>query len=87
MGNDLVRHYGKRKYYSVHEVREANRRQKIDFDLACWSHAFFNTHADFDRDHLERKRRFLGQHGGNRALSIAFQAFHGHDDRRLRGRN
>lgn len=54
VGNDLVRHHGKRKYYSVHEVRQANRRQAIDLDLACWSHAFFNSRADFDRDHLER---------------------------------
>jgi hypothetical protein len=53
VGNDLVGHHGKRNYYSIHQVREANRRQKIDIDLACWSHAFFNNHADFDRYHLE----------------------------------
>lgn len=53
VGNDLVRHHGKRKYYTVEQVREANQRQKIDIDLACWSHAFFNSHADFDRYHLE----------------------------------
>ncbi len=51
VGNDLVRHYGKRKYYTVQQVREANQRQKVDIDLACWSHAFFNSHADFDLYH------------------------------------
>jgi hypothetical protein len=53
VGNDLVRHHGKRNYYSIHQVREANRRQKVDIDLVCWSHAFFNSHADFDRYHIE----------------------------------
>lgn len=53
IGNDLVQHHGKRKYYTVDEVRAANRRQDIDIDLVCWSHAFFNSHADFDRYHLE----------------------------------
>lgn len=52
VGNDLVHHYGKRKYYTAHEVREANRRQNVDVDLACWSHAFFNSHSDFDQYHL-----------------------------------
>jgi predicted Co/Zn/Cd cation transporter (cation efflux family) len=51
VGNDLVQHYGKKKFYTVREVREANRRQHIDIDLCCWSHAFFNTHEDFDHLH------------------------------------
>jgi hypothetical protein len=32
-------------------VKNANRRQGIDYDVACWSHAFFNSHADFDDYH------------------------------------
>ena len=51
VGNDLVRQHGKQRYYSVQQVRAANQRQGIDLDLACWSHAFFNSHADFDRLH------------------------------------
>ena len=51
VGNDLVKNYGKKKFYTVLEVRNANRRQKIDIDLVCWSHAFFNSHADFDDYH------------------------------------
>lgn len=51
VGNDLVRHYGKKKHYSVEEVKEANRRQAIEIDFGCWSHAVFNTHADFDAYH------------------------------------
>ncbi len=53
VGNDLVKHHGKKKFYTVQEVKEANRRQSIDVDVACWSHAFFNTHIDFDRYHAE----------------------------------
>ena len=51
VANDLVKNYGKKKYYTVQEVKNANRRQAIDYDVACWSHAFFNSHADFDEYH------------------------------------
>lgn len=51
VGDDLVRHHGKRKFYSVSEVRAANQRCRIEPDVACWSHALFNTHHDFDLLH------------------------------------
>jgi len=51
VGNDLVKHYGKKPFYTVQEVQNANKRQGIPYDVACWSHAFFNTHADFDAHH------------------------------------
>jgi hypothetical protein len=51
VGDDLLRHYGKRNFYSVQQVRDANQRNKIDIDVMCWSHALFNSHADFDRLH------------------------------------
>lgn len=51
VGDDLVRNYGKKPYYTVDEVKAANRRQKIDVDFCCWSHALFNSHADFDSHH------------------------------------
>ncbi len=51
VGNDLVKHYGKKRYYTVQEVKEANRRQNIHLDFGCWSHATFNTHSDFDQYH------------------------------------
>lgn len=53
VGNDLVKHHGKKKFYTVQEVKDANRRQGIDVDVACWSHAFFNSHVDFDTYHTE----------------------------------
>jgi hypothetical protein len=51
VGNDLVKNYGKKPYYTVQEVKDANRRQKVDVDVVCWLHAVFNTHSDFDRYH------------------------------------
>lgn len=52
IGDDLVRHHSKRKFYSVSEVRAANQRCNISVDVVCWSHALFNTHHDFDRLHV-----------------------------------
>ena len=51
VGGDLLKNVGKKPYYTVQEVKNANRRQGIDYDVACWSHAVFNTHADFDAYH------------------------------------
>lgn len=51
VGSDLLKNYGKKPHYSVQEVKAANRRQGIGFDVACWSHATFNSHADFDGYH------------------------------------
>lgn len=51
VGRDLVKNHGKKNFYTVQEVKNANRRQRIDYDVACWSHAFFNSHADFDEYH------------------------------------
>lgn len=51
VGKDLLKRHGKRNFYAVQEVKNANRRQGISYDFACWSHAFFNSHEDFDAYH------------------------------------
>ena len=51
VGNDLVKNYGKKKFYSVQEVKAANRRQDVPLDVGCWSHAMFNSHGEFDTYH------------------------------------
>ena len=51
VGNELVKQYGKKPYYSVQQVKNANRKQGISYDVACWSHAVFNSHEDFDKYH------------------------------------
>lgn len=51
VGRDLIKNYGRKPFYTVQEVKNANRRQGIKYDVACWSHAFFNSHTDFDEYH------------------------------------
>ena len=51
VGDDLIKHHGKRKFYSVQQVRDANQRCAIAVDFWCWSHAMYGTHFDFDRLH------------------------------------
>ena len=51
VGRDLVKHYGQKKYYSVMEVKNSNKRQGVSLDLGCWSHAAFNNRRDFDDFH------------------------------------
>jgi hypothetical protein len=46
-----MKKYGRKQFYSVEEVKAANRRQGISLDVACWSHATFNSHGDFDSYH------------------------------------
>jgi len=54
VGRDLVQNYGRKKYYTPLEVRNANRRVGIQPDYTCWSHAFFNDRPDFDAWHAAR---------------------------------
>ena len=51
VGKDLVKNYGKKKFYSIKEVKDANKRQGVSPDFGCWSHAFYNSHQDFDQHH------------------------------------
>ena len=51
VGDDLFKNYGRKQFYTVDEVRSANRRQAIPLDFGCWSHAAFNSHRDFDAYH------------------------------------
>lgn len=51
IGSDLMKNYGRKQYYTIQEVKAANRRNKVDFDISCWSHAAFNSHKDFDDYH------------------------------------
>lgn len=68
VGDDLMGRFGKRKFYSVEQVKAANRRCNIKLDVGCWSHALFNSHEDFDRmhaaavegcDYIDMKRKML----------------------------
>ena len=51
VGNDLLKNHGRKQYYTVQQVKDANQRQGIKYDVICWSHATFNSHQDFDQYH------------------------------------
>lgn len=51
VGNDLLKNNGRKPFYTEQAVKNANRRQGINYDVACWSHATFNSHAAFDAHH------------------------------------
>src|SRR5688572_21841439 len=63
VGNDLLKNFGSKQFYSVEEVKAANCRQGISLELCCWSHAAFNSHRDFDTYH-----QTLGERGDYMAM-------------------
>jgi hypothetical protein len=51
VGDDLLKNYGRKQFYTVDQVKAANRRNDVGLDFGCWSHAAFNSHNDFDAYH------------------------------------
>jgi hypothetical protein len=47
VGRDLVKHHGKKRYYTIPEVKDAARRQSIPIDWDCWALALYTHHLDF----------------------------------------
>ncbi len=53
VGAELDRSHGKRKTYSIDQIRNASRNQRIPIDWECWAYAFFAAKDDFVRFHQE----------------------------------
>ena len=51
VGEDLVRHHGKRKYYKPEQVRQSAERCGYGVDLHCWAYCIFTTPQDFNALH------------------------------------
>jgi hypothetical protein len=51
LGDDLVKHRGKKKFYSIAEVHSSLRRLTLPYDLDCWGFALYSSRSDFDRHH------------------------------------
>ena len=51
VGQELVRTYGKRKYYKPAEVRRAAEVQGFPIDVHCWAYVIFTTPEDFKALH------------------------------------
>jgi hypothetical protein len=51
IGDDLLKHRGKRKFYSIADVRSSMRRQNLPLDLNCWAFSLYSSRSDFDLYH------------------------------------
>jgi hypothetical protein len=51
LGDDLLKHRGKKHFYSFAEIRSAMRRQYLPLDLDCWGFALYSSRSDFDKYH------------------------------------
>src|SRR5262249_20241994 len=53
VGRDLIKHHGKKRCYTVSEVRSAAVRQDFLVDWHCWALALFTDRERFDVYHHE----------------------------------
>ena len=53
VGRDLIEHHGKKKSYTVPEVRKAALRQALSIDWHCWAYALYTDRIAFDAHHRE----------------------------------
>jgi len=51
IGDDLVRHYGKKKFYSTAMVRSSARRQNTNAAWDCWAYSLFTSPREFNEYH------------------------------------
>ena len=51
VGADLVKHYGRKKFYSGAMMRASFGRLHIGPEAQCWAAAFFCSGAEFDETH------------------------------------
>ena len=51
VGEDLVRHHGKKPYYTVKEVQEGVQRRGYAVDWSCWALCLYTSPADFNEYH------------------------------------
>lgn len=51
VGNDLYKHYGKKKFYSQREIKNAMKRIAENIDWACWAYSLYMDHISFDVYH------------------------------------
>jgi hypothetical protein len=51
VGEDLVAHHGKKKYYSVKEIKSSTRRLNYPVDWDCWAFSLFMSAPDFNTYH------------------------------------
>lgn len=53
VGRDLIKHYGKKRCYTIPEVRKAAQRQELSIDWYCWAYALYTDPVAFDAYHRQ----------------------------------
>lgn len=53
VGRDLLKNYGRKRSYTVPEVRKAAQRQEISIDWHCWAYALYTDRSTFDDYHRQ----------------------------------
>lgn len=51
VGEELVKTFGKKKYYSPEQVKKASSQTKYDIDWHCWAMCLYTSPSDFDAYH------------------------------------
>lgn len=63
LGPELVRRFGKRRYYTPEQVRKAVRGGRFNEDDICYAYSMFCSREDYDSFHAE-----LGETGDYDAM-------------------
>lgn len=53
VGRDLIKHYSKKKSYTIAEVKRAAQRQNLSVDWYCWAYAMYTDRVTFDAYHRQ----------------------------------
>lgn len=53
VGRDLIKHHGKKRCYTMQEVRNAAQRQELSVEWHCWAYALYTDRLTFDAYHRE----------------------------------
>ena len=51
VGDDLLKEYGKRRYYTQQQVYRAMEKTHYSPDVVCWAYSLFLDHQTFDSYH------------------------------------
>lgn len=53
VGRDLLKNYGRKRSYTIPEVRKAAQRQEVPIDWCCRAYALYTDRSTFDEHHRQ----------------------------------
>jgi hypothetical protein len=51
VGDELLRRHGKKRFYSISEVKSAVKNLGFPLDWSCWAFSLYSSPADFNAHH------------------------------------